>query len=124
MEDAIPADMQEGFRLIRHHTVTPLAVGEVFNSVQDCHTPITEQLIDYIRMTIVHVGGITPLLKLVHLAAHYNVRTGFHAATDLSPVTIAAALHFDLAIHNFRSDEHTSELTSLIRTSDALFCFP
>src|SRR3546814_19868615 len=77
MEDAIPADMQEGFRLIRHHTVTPLAVGEVFNSVQDCHTLITEQLIDYIRMTIVHGGGITPLLKLAHLAAHYNVRTGF-----------------------------------------------
>src|SRR3546814_20366519 len=73
MEDAIPADMQEGFRLIRHHTVTPLAVGEVFNSVQDCHTLITEQLIDYIRMTIVHGGGITPLLKLAHLAAHYNI---------------------------------------------------
>src|SRR3546814_6318814 len=100
MEDAIPADMQEGFRLIRHHTVTPLAVGEVFNSVQDCHTLITEQLIDYIRMTIVHGGGITPLLKLAHLAAHYNVRTGFHGATDMSPV---------------RSEEPTSELQSLMR---------
>src|SRR3546814_3454127 len=88
-------------------------LGEVFNSVQDCHTLITEQLIDYIRMTIVHGGGITPLLKLAHLAAHYNVRTGFHGATDLSPVTMAAALHFDLAIHNFGIQEHMphSELT-------------
>ncbi|QEC51626.1 D-mannonate dehydratase [Anseongella ginsenosidimutans] len=113
IEDAIPADLQEGFRLIRHHTVTPLAVGEVFNSVHDCHTLITEQLIDYIRMTIVHGGGITPLLKLANLAALYHVRTGFHGATDLSPVTMAAALHFDLAIHNFGIQEHMphSELT-------------
>jgi mannonate dehydratase len=39
-------------------------------------------------------------------AARYNVRTGCHGATDLSPVTMAAALHFGLAVHNFGIQEH------------------
>ena len=59
LEDAVPAELQEGFRLIRKHTTTPLAVGEVFNSVWDAHILITEQLIDYLRMTVVHSGGLT-----------------------------------------------------------------
>ena len=57
-------------------------------------------------MTIVHGGGITHLKKTADFAALYHVRTGFHGATDLSPVTMAAALHFGLAIHNFGIQEH------------------
>ncbi|MBN2612997.1 MAG: D-galactonate dehydratase family protein [Bacteroidales bacterium] len=106
MEDPGSEELQESFRLIRNHTTTPIAVGEIFNSVFDCNKLITEQLIDYLRMTIVHGGGITHLLKTAHLAEIYNVRTGFHGATDLSPVTMAAALHFDMAIHNFGIQEH------------------
>jgi len=81
-------------------------VGEIFNSIFDCQQLITEQLIDYLRMTIVHGGGITHLQKVAHLAEIYNVRTGFHGATDLSPITMAAALHFNTAIHNFGIQEH------------------
>lgn len=112
MEDAVPAELQEGFRIIRQHTTTPLAVGEIFNSIYDATTLITEQLIDYIRMTVVHGGGITPMMKLAALAGIYHVRTGCHGATDLSPITMAAALHFDLAINNFGVQEymrHTKE---------------
>ncbi|PHQ78939.1 MAG: bifunctional D-altronate/D-mannonate dehydratase [Coxiella sp. (in: Bacteria)] len=112
LEDTVQAELQEGFRLIRQHTTTPLAVGEIFNSIYDCTTLISEQLIDYIRMTIVHGGGITPLKKLADFASIYHVRTGCHGATDLSPVTMAAAVHFDLAINNFGIQEymrHTDE---------------
>ena len=49
MEDPTPAENQEGFRLIRQHTVTPIAVGEIFNTIYDCQSLITEQLIDFIR---------------------------------------------------------------------------
>ena len=55
----MPAELQEGFRVIRQHTTTPIAVGEVFNSIHDCHQLITEQLIDFIRTTVVHGGGIS-----------------------------------------------------------------
>ena len=106
MEDPTPAELQEGFALIRKHTTTPIATGEVFNSFWDAHDLIRNQWIDYLRMTIVHGGGITALKKAADFAAVYQVRMGFHGATDLSPVTMAAALHFGIAIHNFGIQEH------------------
>lgn len=112
MEDATPAENQEAFRLIRQHTVTPLAVGEVFNSIWDCKDLIENQLIDYIRATVVHAGGITHLRRIADLAALYQVRTGCHGATDLSPACMGAALHFDLWVPNFGIQEymrHTDE---------------
>jgi mannonate dehydratase len=106
LEDAVPAELQEGFRLIRQHTTTPLAVGEVFSGIHECRQLIQEQLIDYIRCAVVHAGGLSHLRKIAHLAELYHVRTGCHGATDLSPVTMAAALHFDLSVHNFGIQEY------------------
>ncbi len=106
MEDPTPAELQEGFRLIRKHTTTPIAVGEVFNSIWDCQQLIQEQLIDYIRTTVVHAGGITHLRRIANFAELYQVRTGSHGATDLSPVCLGAALHFDLSVHNFGIQEY------------------
>lgn len=106
MEDPVPAELQEGFRLIRQHTTTPIAVGEVFNNIHDGQQLISEQLIDYIRATVVHAGGISHLRKIAQLAELYHVRTGCHGATDLSPVCMAAALHFDLSVHNFGIQEY------------------
>ena len=45
-------------------------------------------------------------MKIAHLAELYHVRTGCHGATDLSPVCMAAALHFGLSVHNFGIQEH------------------
>jgi mannonate dehydratase len=112
MEDATPAENQASFRIVRQHTTTPLAVGEIFNSVWDCKQLIEEQLIDYIRATVVHAGGISHLKKLASFADLHHVRTGCHGATDLSPVCMGAALHFDLSIPNFGIQEymrHTPE---------------
>jgi mannonate dehydratase len=112
LEDPVPAESQDGFRLIRRHTTTPIAVGEVFNSIWDCQQLITEQLIDYIRTSVVHAGGITHLRRIFDLAALYHVRSGSHGASDLSPVCLAAALHVDLSIPNFGLQEymrHTDE---------------
>jgi len=106
LEDTVAADNQASFRLIRQHTTTPLAVGEVFNSIWDCKQLIEEQLIDYIRTTVLHAGGISHLRRIAALAEIYHVKTGCHGATDLSPVCMAAALHFDLAIPNFGLQEY------------------
>jgi mannonate dehydratase len=75
----------ESFRLIRQHTTIPLAVGELFNAIYDFEQLIEEQLIDYIRTTVVHAGGISHLPKIAALAEMYHVRTCFDGATDLSP---------------------------------------
>jgi mannonate dehydratase len=112
LEDPVPAELPDGFRLIRQHTTTPLAVGEVFNTIWDCEQLIREQLIDYLRTTVVHAGGISHLRRIFDLAALHHVRSGSHGATDLSPVCMAAALHLDLAIPNFGLQEymrHTEE---------------
>ncbi len=112
LEDATPAENQEAFRLIRQHTTAPLAVGEIFNSIWDAKDLIQNQLIDYIRATVVHAGGITHLRRIAALADLYQIRTGCHGATDLSPVCMAAALHFDLSVPNFGVQEymrHTEE---------------
>ena len=106
LEDATPAENQEAFRLIRQHTVTPLAVGEIFSSIWNCKALIQHQLIDFIRSTVVHAGGITHLRRIADFAAMYQVRTGCHGATDLSPVTMAAAINFDLWVPNFGVQEY------------------
>jgi len=106
MEDPTPAENQEAFKLIRAHTTTPLAVGEVFNTIWDCKDLIQNQLIDYIRATVVHAGGITHLRRIADFASLYQVRTGCHGATDLSPVCMGAALHFDLSVPNFGIQEY------------------
>lgn len=112
LEDPVPAELQSGFRLIRQHTTTPIALGEVFNTIWDAEQLLREQLIDYIRMAVIHGGGLTPLRKIADFAAVYNVQTGCHGATDLSPVSMAAALHFDISVPNFGIQEymhHTPE---------------
>jgi len=106
MEDAVSAENQAGFRVIREHTTTPLAVGEVFNSIWDCKELIENQLIDFIRMSVTHAGGITHLKRVFDFAALYHVRSGSHGATDLSPVCMGAALHLDTAIPNFGIQEY------------------
>jgi mannonate dehydratase len=112
LEDCTPAENQEAFKLVRQHTTTPLAVGEVFNTIWDCKDLIQNELIDYIRTTIVGAGGVTHLRRIADLAALYQVRTGCHGATDLSPVTMGTALHFDSWVPNFGIQEymrHTPE---------------
>ena len=106
MEDPVAAEQQEGYRRIREHTTTPIAVGEVFNTVWDAEALIRNQWIDYLRMAVSHGGGITHLKKAADFADMYHVRMGCHGATDLSPVAMAAALHFGLAAHNVAIQEH------------------
>ena len=106
LEDAVPAENQAGFRIFRQNTVTPIAVGEIFNTIWDCKQLLEEQLIDYIRTSMVHAGGLTHLRRIADFASLYHVRTGCHGATDLSPICMGAALHFDLWVPNFGIQEY------------------
>jgi mannonate dehydratase len=119
LEDCTPAENQEGLRRVRAQTTTPLAIGEVFNSVFDYQTLIAEQLIDYVRSSVTHIGGITAMRRLMDFAAIYQIKSGFHGPTDVSPVGMAAALHLDVAIHNFGIQEymkHNEQTLEVFRT--------
>ncbi|TWP33891.1 D-mannonate dehydratase ManD [Leekyejoonella antrihumi] len=120
LEDCTPAENQEALRRVRAQTTTPLAIGEVFNSVFDYQTLITEQLIDYVRSAVTHAGGITALRKLLDFAAIYQIKSGFHGPTDISPVGQAAHLHLGVALHNFGIQEymkHSADTLEVFRTS-------
>jgi mannonate dehydratase len=118
LEDPVPGELQEGLRLIRQHTTTPLAIGEVLPTIWDFRILIAEQLIDYVRTSVQRAGGISHLRKIASFAELHHVRTGCHGATDLSPVCMAAALHFDISVPNFGIQEympHTAETDEVFR---------
>lgn len=106
LEDCTPAENQEALRLVRQHTTTPLAIGEIFNTVWDYQQIIREQLIDYVRSAVTHTGGISHLKKVLDYAAQYQIKSGMHGPTDISPVGMAAAMHLGLSIHNFGIQEY------------------
>jgi mannonate dehydratase len=106
LEDCTPAENPEALRLVRQHTTTPLAIGEIFNTVWDYQQIIREQLIDYVRGAVTHMGGITHLKKTLDYASQYQIKSGMHGPTDISPVGMAAAMHLGLAIHNFGIQEY------------------
>ncbi|MFF1678519.1 D-mannonate dehydratase ManD [Streptomyces sp. NPDC058256] len=120
LEDCTPAEEPAGLRLVRQHTTTPLAIGEVFNTAWDYQTLINEQLIDYVRSAVTHTGGLTAMRKILDFAAMHQIKSGMHGPTDISPIGQAAALHLGLAIHNFGIQEymrHSAETLEVFRTS-------
>ena len=105
LEDCLRPEYKESFRLIREHSTTPLAMGELFNSLWDCVPLIKEQLIDYIRCDLGHIGGITAARKVAALAELFQVRTAWHGPGDIGPPTHAANVHVDVSIPNFGIQE-------------------
>jgi mannonate dehydratase len=106
LEDPTPAEDQSALRLIRQHSITPIAIGEVFNSLWDCKQMIEEELIDFIRVSVTYAGGITHVKRIVELAALHNIRTGFHGAPSHSPVSMAAQAQLNAWAPNFGIQEY------------------
>lgn len=106
LEDVTPAENQTLLRAVRQHTTVPLAIGEVFNTIWDAHELISERLIDYIRMAVVHAGGISHLRKVLAFAEVYQVKGAPHGPSDVSPINMAASLHLGLATTNIAIQEH------------------
>ena len=105
LEDPLRPEYKESFRLIREHSTTPLAMGELFNSLWDCVPLIKEQLIDYIRCDLGHIGGITAARKVAVLAELFQVKTAWHGPGDIGPPTHAGNVHVDISIPNFGVQE-------------------
>jgi len=105
LEDAIPLEEGKWLRQLREKTRIPLAQGELFNNPYEWKSLITEQLIDFIRVHISQIGGITPARKLQIFAEQFGVKTAWHGPGDMSPIAHAANIHIDLASRNFGVQE-------------------
>lgn len=105
LEDVLPPEQIAWFKHIRQQCATPIAVGELFNNPHEWQMLISERLIDFARMHISQMGGLTPARKVTALAEQFGVRTAWHGPSDTSPVGHAANLHLDLWAPNFGIQE-------------------
>jgi mannonate dehydratase len=105
LEDALSPEDIDYFRQIRQQCATSLAMGELFNNPHEWQSLIAERLIDYIRVHLSQVGGLSPARKMAIFAEQFGVKTAWHGPGDVSPVGHTAQLHLDLASTNFGVQE-------------------
>lgn len=105
LEDALAPEDIGWFKTIRQQSATPLAMGELFNNPHEWRSLITEHLIDFVRMHISQMGGLTPARNVAMFAQTFGVRTAWHGPGDTSPVGHAANLQLDVWAPNFGIQE-------------------
>ena len=105
MEDIFTPEDNDYFRLVREQTSTPMAMGELYSNPQEVVPVIKDRLIDFLRLHISAIGGLTPARKMAALCEAFNVRTAWHGSADVSPVGHAANLMLDLNVWNFGIQE-------------------
>lgn len=102
-EDPIRPFNAQSLRLVRGKTNVPLATGEQLAHKWEFQPLIEEELVDYLRIDVVHAGGITEAKKILAAAEMHGQRSALHHASG-SP-NGAACLHLDCAIPNFGIQE-------------------
>lgn len=105
LEDSLAPEDIEYYRMIRKQCATPIAMGELFNNPREWRVMIEERLMDFLRMHVSQIGGITPARNAAMHAQVYGIRTAWHGPGDTSPVGHAANLHLDLWAPNFGIQE-------------------
>ena len=106
LEDLFSPEDNDYFRMVRNQTSTPIAMGELYNNPHEVIPMIKDRLIDFLRIHISQIGGLTPARKLAALCEAFNVRTAWHGPGDTSPVGHAANLMLDLNTINFGIQEY------------------
>lgn len=108
IEDPFSPENMEWFKQLRMTTSVPIAMGELFNNINEFKMPMVNQWFDFIRVHVSQIGGITPAMKIARLGEWFNIKTAWHGPGDVSPVGHAANAHMDLAVWNFGIQEAVS----------------
>ncbi len=108
IEDPFSPENMEWFKQLRASTSVPIAMGELFNNINEFKMPMVNQWFDFIRVHVSQIGGITPAMKIARLGEWFNVKTAWHGPGDVSPVGHAAHAHIDMAVWNFGIQEAVS----------------
>jgi L-alanine-DL-glutamate epimerase-like enolase superfamily enzyme len=103
VEDPIRMENFDSFRKLSRHVNVPLAAGEQYASKWEFRQQVEEDLIDFARIDVCNVGGITESLKIAGWCETHYIKVAFH--NPLGPVATAASLHLDLAVSNFAVQE-------------------
>ncbi len=105
LEDILPPEQSAWLSTMREQCATPIALGELFNNPHEWQPLIAERLIDFVRIHISQIGGLTPARKVAALAEAFGVRTAWHGPSDTSPVGHAANVHLDVSTMAFGIQE-------------------
>ncbi len=118
IEDPFSPENQEWFKQLRMNTSVPIAMGELFNNINEFKLPMVNHWFDYIRVHVSQIGGITAAMKIARLGEYFGIKTAFHGPGDVSPVGHSAHAHVDLAVWNFGIQEavHFSDKLQTIFT--------
>ena len=115
LEDLFAPEDNDYFRLVREQTSTPIAMGELYNNPHEIIPMVKDRLLDFMRVHVSQIGGLTPARKLAALCEAFNVRTAWHGPTDVSPVGHAAQLMLDMNVWNFGIQEAGPYQTDLLK---------
>ncbi len=105
IEDPLSPENTGWWEELRQSTNVPIAMGELFNNINEFLEPMTRHYFDFIRCHVSQIGGLTPAMKIARLGEWFGIRTAWHGPGDVSPVGHAAQAHIDLAIWNFGIQE-------------------
>jgi len=98
MEDPLRSENPASYATLARHTSIPIAAGEQWATKWSFRQVIEEELINYARIDLCIVGGITEALKVARWCETHYIKLAPH--NPLGPVSTAACLHLDLASDN------------------------
>ena len=94
-EDPVRSENPDAYAFVRQHTNVPIAGGEELATKWEFKPLIERDLIDYVRVDLCIVGGLTEARKIAGWAeAHYQKLAPHN---PLGPVSTAACVHLDVA---------------------------
>jgi L-alanine-DL-glutamate epimerase-like enolase superfamily enzyme len=123
LEEPLPADDISGHVRLSEHTSLPIAVGESLYSVSHFREYLQRLAASVIQVDVGRIGGITPWLKVAHMAEAFNVAVCPHFLMELHVSLCAAVPNARWVEYIPQLDELTSERMSIqngkARPSDA-----
>ncbi|MCJ7549068.1 MAG: mandelate racemase/muconate lactonizing enzyme family protein [Anaerolineae bacterium] len=90
VEDPLRSENPGALAALRSQVKAPIAVGEQFGDRWDINELIENHLIDYTRVTLPNVGGITEMVKIAALCETHYVGMIPHFT---GPISVAALVH-------------------------------
>jgi mannonate dehydratase len=105
LEDPLAPEDVQWFQTMRQQSSTPIAMGELFVNRNEWLSLVANRWIDFIRIHISAIGGLSLARKIAACCEMFGVRTAWHGPGNVSPVGHAVNMHLDLASYNFGIQE-------------------
>lgn len=90
LEDPVPTSNLAGLAEVRRAIRTPIAAAEALFGLAAFHPLFEARALDYPMPDLARVGGITPFLKVAHMADGFGLPVACHLQPEVSVQVLAA----------------------------------